>query len=249
MSNCKLRSFEVANSGYLSAAGDVVAAKKLNVKGKDVDVSRRKAKSLSRSAATASEATPQFRDSMIVVYNNLFNRPHQTKTEAVRNINKENGTEAVFQVVRTFGSPRNKKDLEMHNGYVAYFQKYFIPDDALPPQNVEECAYLDGLIEQMENEEEKLNKQQSAKGKAIPTEAGLRALANRISVAKNLKSKSSCDALVAAAAEQKEQKETLELLKSQTQGTGADKTTKTIAYGLAGLVVVVGLVVLLKRKG
>lgn len=248
MSNCNLRGFEVANNGYLSAAGDVVAAKKINVRGKDVDVSRRKAKSLSRSAATASQATPEFRASMVTVYNNIFNRPHQTKTEAVRNINKQNGTEAVFQVVSTFGSPKNKKDLEMHNGYVAYFQKYFIPDDALPPQNVEECAYVDGLIEQMENEEEKLNKQQSAKGKAIPTEAGLRALANRISVAKNLKSKSKCDALIAAAETEKEQKETIELLKSQTQGSGTDKNTKTIAYGLAGLVVVVGLLVFLKRK-
>lgn len=248
MSNCNLRNFEVKNNGYLSAAGDLVAAKKISVKGRDIDVSRRKAKSLSRSAATASQATPEFRASMVTIYNNIFNRPNQAKTDAIRNINDKNGTEAVFQVVRDFGSPKNKKDLEAHNGYVTNYRKYFIADDSLPPQNLEECAFLDGLIDEMENEEEKLNKQQAAKGKAVRTESALRALANRMSIAKNLQSQSKCQALLTAAESEKEQKETLELLKSQTQGSGMDKNTKTIAYGLAGLVLVVGLVVLFKRN-
>jgi hypothetical protein len=104
------------------------------------------------------------------------------------------------------------------------------------------------ILEKLEIEKEKLNQQQAAKGKAKVIEAALRQVAvKRAEVLKKM-AEGKCEKVAAAEESEKEQKETLELLKSQTAPTGMDKNTKTIAYGLAGLVVVVALVVLFKRN-
>jgi hypothetical protein len=112
----------------------------------------------------------------------------------------------------------------------------------------EDCGNLMVILEKLEIEKEKLNQQQAAKGKAKVIEAALRQVAvKRAEVLKKM-AEGKCEKVAAAEESEKEQKETLELLKSQTAPTGMDKNTKTIAYGLAGLVVVVALVVLFKRN-
>jgi hypothetical protein len=111
-----------------------------------------------------------------------------------------------------------------------------------------DCGNLMVILEKLEIEKEKLNQQQAAKGKAKVIEAALRQVAvKRAEVLKKM-AEGKCEKVAAAEESEKEQKETLELLKSQTAPTGMDKNTKTIAYGLAGLVVVVALVVLFKRN-
>lgn len=116
------------------------------------------------------------------------------------------------------------------------------------PGGEADCGNLMVILEKLEIEKEKLNQQQAAKGKAKVIEAALRQVAvKRAEVLKKM-AEGKCEKVAAAEESEKEQKETLELLKSQTAPTGMDKNTKTIAYGLAGLVVVVALVVLFKRN-
>lgn len=168
MSNCTLRSFEVANSDYLSATGK---ASRKEVKSGKV----------------------------------------RSKRKAVGAINTE----------------------------------FVIPGT---PQSAEECENLSLILEKLKIEEEKLNQQQAAKGKAKAIEAALRQVAvKKAEVLKKL-AEGKCEKLATEAETVKEQKETLELLKSQTQTTDTDKKTRTIGYALAGLVVLVGIIVFVKRR-
>ena len=232
MSNCNLQSFEVGGANpYMSATGDLTT--------------KRAAKKIGAQIFTLSEVTPNFREDMVKVYNGLIKKSDPLKTAAIKNIQSENGVEAAFEAVQIDGVPKSKKGLEKHNATVTYLLAYPIPN---VENTVEGCQTLYRTLQNLEAEEKMQNERQQSGARTVGTEAALRVIAERKKNINKLISENDCAKLIATQEEKQEQEATAAAIKAGTGGGQQSKTFTYVAYGMAGLVVVVALVLLIRKK-
>lgn len=206
---------------------------------------RKKRKKVAGKTALAQEAGTDFKGNMQRSYN-LIKDPEQTSI-AIANLDKEKGLENIFAVVKDFGTPVSKSQLAQHNARVKVYIKY----DYANADDMD-CEELDKAIEVVDAEVEAANKRAAAEERGKGDVSEIQALANVQAKFKKLYASQSCQKKTEEAQSAKEQQETLTTLKQATQATGKeekqDKTFTYIAYGIAGLVVVIGVTLLLKRK-
>jgi hypothetical protein len=201
---------------------------------------RRKAKRVASQVAVLEGANAAFKDKMMRAYSVIKGNDVQTNI-AKSVINKPNGVENVFVAVKDFGSPTNKKNINDHNTAVGVYVKYNYA-------NIEnaDCNTLLKLVDTIDAEVEKANKLQSA-GKGNVTEVA--ALANIQSKVKKFAIEQECEKKQEEAEQTKAKEETLASLKDSTKvDEGKGNTLKYVAYGIGGLVVVISLIILIRKR-
>lgn len=209
---------------------------------------KKQAKKIVASVSTSEGANEDFRNRMVQVYQNVFKGASSLKNEAINNINKPNGVEVVYQATERFGVPSNKSQLEAHNVYVGYLSKYFVP---IVPSTIQDCENLLIILEDIQAEVDAKNKMAAAGNRTAITQASLVVLADRESEVKKVIAKSQCEKKIEEEAKTQSREETLSTLKqaTTTPPSTSDNTTKYIAYGVGGLVIVIALIMLTKKNG
>ena len=225
----------MVGEGYGYGYYDVVGGKK------------KKVKTIAQGLVARTKADENFKKQMIRLYQNT-KADLGIRDASLRNIEKDNGLEATYQVVQTFGSPTNEKSLEKHNTYVSIFTKYFIPSEV---GDGVDCRALLTLAGEIESDSEVTEKRLAAGGRADIGQAASLALAERLNQVKKMMVKANCQAKFEAEESAKATQETLSTLQ---QATGvsptqkADNTTKYITYGIGGVVILIAMVLLLRKN-
>jgi len=210
----------------------------------DITGRRKKVKTIAEGVTARSKADSNFKKQMIRLYQNT-KADAGIRNAALRNIERENGVEATYQVVQTFGSPTKEKSLEKHNIYVDIFIKYFIPSDA---EGGVDCKQLEVVLAELEADAELAEKKASLENRPEMQKAVGIAIAERQSQVKKLLSKANCQAKAEEEESAKATQQTLATLKEATATTTtADNTTKYIAYGIGGVVLIIAIAILVKK--
>ena len=186
-----------------------------------------KAKKLGGEIAGIDAPNAKFKDKMLKVYRTIKGDSVATAT-AEKNIGNQGGVATVFQVVKDFGSPTTKAGLSKHNSIVRVYMDY---DYVNLPKYANDCLLLGNILSKAQADMEAYNQKQAASGASGSTPY-MEGLANVVGRLKT----------------QMSQSETLEALKSATSAGKSDSTLNYIAYGLGGLIVLTGIVVLIRKS-
>jgi hypothetical protein len=208
---------------------------------------KKKVKTIAQGVVARTKADENFKKQMIRLYQNT-KADLGIRDASLRNIEKENGLEATYQVVQTFGSPTNEKSLEKHNTYVSIFTKYFIPSEV---GDGVDCKALMTLLGELESDAEVTEKRLASGGRADIGQASSLAIAERGNQVKKLMVKANCQAKFEAEESAKATQETLSTLQQATGGSPtqkSDNTTKYITYGVGGVVILIAMVLLLRKN-
>jgi hypothetical protein len=200
-----------------------------------------KAKKVASQVAVLEQANAAFKDKMMRAYSVI--KGNDTQTNIAKSvINKPNGLENVFLAVKDFGSPTNKKNINDHNTAVGQYLKYNYA-------NLEnaDCDTLLKLVDTIDTDVENANKLQSA-GKGNPT--AIAALSNIQTKIKKFAIEQECEKKQEEAEQTKAKEETLASLKDSTK-TQDDKnnTLKYVSWGIGGLVVLISVLMLVRKRG
>lgn len=212
---------------------------------------RSKAKKEKVKQATLTGANAAFKNSIQRTYEVIKgSKDAQVESaEALNNLKKEGGLENIFLAVKEFGSPVNKNDLEIHNARVNIYIKY----DYAQMENYE-CADILKLKAIIDTDFEAANRIQSSGSKKttrVP-QAELGALANVKSKVDKLYATEDCQKKLEEAEKLQAREETLSSISQATEQIKSeskeDKTLTYIAYGIGGVVLLVALTMLIKKR-
>ena len=116
----------------------------------------------------------------------------------------------------------------------------------LDAKRVNDCDYLSDTLIQANNELEMYRK--TFKGRV--EQAYIDGLEGIVADLKTMISKNKCIEKIAQSEAEAQKKETLDILAKTTEDTtpeGTDNTTKYVIYGVGGLIVVIGIIMLIRR--
>ena len=200
---------------------------------------RQKAKKVSGQVATLEQANAAFKDKINRAYSVIKGNDAATNT-AKSNLNKPNGVENVFLAVKDFGSPTTKKNINDHNAAVKIYLKYNYA-------NIEsaDCDALMKQVEVIDAEVDRANKVQSAQQGNAPEVAALANVQNKI---KKFLIEQQCEKKQEEAEQLKAKEETLASLKGSLPKDDKSNTLKYVAYGVGGLVILIAVVMLIRKK-
>jgi hypothetical protein len=205
-----------------------------------IGTGKQKAKRVSGQVATLTQANISFKEKMVKAYNVIKGNEAMTNT-AKRRLEEPNGLENVFLAVRDFGSPTTKKNIGNHLAAVDAYIKY---NYAQVPEM--DCETLIRQVSVIDADVEAANKVVSA-GQGNPTTAA--ALANVQSKIKKQVAEKDCEKMQEEAEQTKAKEETLSSLSAAAKiGDKQDNTLKYASYGIGGLVVLIAVIMLIRRK-
>ena len=211
----------------------------------DASGQKKKVKTIAQGVVARSQADENFKKQMVRLYQNTKG-DLGIRNAALKNIEPSSNIEAVYQVVQTFGSPTNEKSLEKHNAYVDVFIKYFIPSDV--SEGVD-CKALSRVLGELEADSELAEKRAESGNRPDMAQAVSIAYATRISQVKKLFISGNCQAKIEQEESAKSTEETLSTLKQATASTttATDNTTKYVAYGVGGVILLIAIAILVKK--
>lgn len=198
-----------------------------------------KAKKVAGKISTIEGANAAFKDKINRAYS-VIKGNDVAINQAKSNLNKPNGLENIFLAVKDFGSPTNKKNINDHNAAVKIYLKY----DYANIQS-EDCDALMKQVEVIDAEVDRANKVQSAQ-QGNPTEVA--ALANVQNKIKKFLIEQQCEKKQEEAEQLKAKEETLSSLKGSISKDDKSNTLKYVAYGVGGLVILIAVIMLIRKK-
>ena len=210
---------------------------------------REKAKKQKVKQATLEQSNAVFKESITKTYNFIKGNKDArvASQQALSNLNKEGGLENVFLAVQEFGTPVSKNDLEIHNARVKVYMKYEYAQ--MDDYDCEQILKLKGIID---TDFEAANRKQSSgsKNQVRANQAELGALANVKSKVDKIFVNNDCERKMEEQEKQKAKEETLATITEGAQKIkGAeDKTITYIAYGVGGVVLLIAITMLIRRK-
>lgn len=193
---------------------------------------------------SATEATPEFKAMMRKLYAKI-SAGADRKAKARAQIEGENGVEAVFQVSKRFGQPKDTKTLDLHNIYVSNFLKYFIPTETDEVQDCENLTLVLAAID-IDIKADETKGSQGARAAAI--QASVQSLAERKREFETLYLFAKCDVKKEEAQAGKEKEQLMSEIDAATGGGAASKKSNNMLYIGAGVVVLIGIFLLIRRK-
>lgn len=204
-----------------------------------------KAKKAAGKAVTSAKPDDNWKANVRKAYNAIKGDSAATNT-AVSRIDKKENIENIFLATQDFGIPKTKTELQSHNSAVAAYLKYnygglnSISND---------CLKLNDLAGVVDADVEAANKRLGA-GATGAAKAELQALANVQASIKKLIAVNRCVEQAELLEQQRSKEETLSTLKQATGQDMAtsDNTIKYFAYGLGGLVILTGIILLIKNR-
>lgn len=208
----------------------VIAVKKFNIK------------KIRGKAGSSTEATPEFKANMRKLYAKI-SAGADRKAKARQQIEGENGVEAVFQVSKRFGQPKNTHTLDLHNIYVSNFLKYFIPTKTDEVQDCENLTLVLAAID-IDIKADETKGSQGARAEAV--QASVQSLAERKREFETLYLFAKCDVKKEEAQTGKEKEQLMSEIDAATGG--ASKKSNNMLYIGAGVVVLIGIFLLIRRK-
>lgn len=205
---------------------------------------RAKAKTAAGKAASSSTPDANWKSSVERAYGILKGNKAGSNT-ALSRISKKENIDNIFLATKDFGIPTDKKSIDFHNGAVGVYLKY---DYAGIGAGKADCLLLNDFIGKVEADIEAANTRLSA-GSADADKGEIQALTKVQSKIKSMIAENRCVEKAEALEQQKSKEETLATLKAATQSTDkADNTIKYFAYGLGGLIILTGIVLLIKNR-
>ena len=214
-----------------------------NVLGATVIIKKYNIKKIRGKAGSATEATPEFKAMMRKLYAKI-SAGADRKAKARAQIEGENGVEAVFQVSKRFGQPKDTKTLDLHNIYVSNFLKYFIPTETDEVQDCENLTLVLAAID-IDIKADETKGSQGARAAAI--QASVQSLAERKREFETLYLFAKCDVKKEEAQAGKEKEQLMGEIDAATGGA-ANKKSNNMLYIGAGVVVLIGIFLLIRRK-
>lgn len=200
---------------------------------------KQKAKKVAGQVATLEQPNVAFKDKIMRAYGVIKGNDAATNI-AKSNINKTNGVENVFLAVKDFGTPTTKKNILDHNAAVKVYLKYNYANI-----QSEGCDSLMKQVEVIDAEVDRANKVQSAQQGNATEVAALANVQNKI---KKFLIDQECEKKQEEAEQLKAKEETLASLKGSLPKDDKSNTLKYVAYGVGGLVILIAVVMLIRKK-
>ncbi len=214
-----------------------------------------KARKIGKKLSNSPEADDAFKSKMITLYKKIKgNRAHTNK--ALSNIEQEDGVQAVWLATKEFGFPsqadnaKKAGSLELHNIAVEAHLKYFVPYEAATTQD---CANLESLMQLLDTEIKGANEYGLAGGRKEVTKQAVLVYQNIRKQVELVYQGASCERRQESETAAKEEAKILDTLKKATEDGGEEAKTllggkNTMLYAGVGLVVLIGVFMLLKKK-
>ena len=187
----------------------------------------------------------EFKNRIDKVYDALKSKDKNAWSVAVSNLNKENGIDAAYQVVKAFGTPYTKPNFAKHNDFVNIYLKYYLPSEGAINYG---CDRLSDMLSNIQIEINSLDERQSAGIKSAILASTKQALTARKSDIQKAISMAKCEVKKIEEEQQKATAETLSQLEKSTEvKQQSPNITKYVAYGVGAIILIVGISAALKK--